>query len=258
VRQSLRALLGEYDPAPFRVLQGQPESPYIVICDHAGRSIPRALGSLGLSDADLQRHIAWDIGAAALSRRLANELGAWVILQEYSRLVIDCNRPLTSPDSIAQKSEDTVVPGNLAISPEQAEARAHCIFGPYHARISRELTERASRGQASILIFLHTFTPTFRGVARPWHAGVLRNRDGRLALPLLRALRADPQLMVGDNEPYAASEQTDYGMIEHGERRGLPHVELEVRQDLLADVEGQEAWARRLTRALRDVPTPSN
>ena len=258
MKQSLRALLGEYDPAPFRVLQGQAESPYLIICDHAGRSVPRALGSLGLSEAELQRHIAWDIGAAALARRLATELGAWVILQEYSRLVIDCNRPLTSPESIVQQSEDTVVPGNLAISPAQAEARALCVFGPYHARITRELTERASRGQASTLIFLHTFTPTFRGVSRPWHAGVLRNRDGRLAQPLLRALRAEPELLIGDNEPYAASEQTDYGLVEHGERRGLPHVELEIRQDLLSDAEGQEAWAVRLARALRDAPLPSN
>jgi predicted N-formylglutamate amidohydrolase len=258
VRQSLRALLGEYDPAPFRVLQGAPESPYIVICDHAGRSVPRALGSLGLSDADLDRHIAWDIGAAALARQLGAELGAWVILQEYSRLVIDCNRPLTSPTSIVQESEDTIIPGNLAITPAQAEARAHCIFGPYHARISRELGERAARGQASILIFLHTFTPSFRGVARPWHAGVLHHRDARLALPLLRALRSMPQLLVGDNEPYAASESTDYGLVEHGERRGLLHVELEIRQDLLADAAGQAVWATRLARLLRDAPTFSN
>lgn len=258
MRESLRALLGEYDPAPFRVLQGEPESPYIVICDHAGRSVPRALGSLGLSDADLDRHIAWDIGAAALARQLGTELGAWVILQEYSRLVIDCNRPLTSPASIVQESEDTVIPGNLAISPAQAEARAHCIFGPYHARISRELGERAARGQASVLIFLHTFTPQFRGVARPWHAGVLYHRDTRLALPLLRGLRALPELMVGDNEPYAASESTDYGLVEHGERRGLLHVELEIRQDLLADAAGQATWAQRLARLLHDAPTFSN
>ena len=247
----MHALLGEYDPAPFRVLQGQPESPYIIICDHAGRSMPRALGSLGLSELDLQRHIAWDIGVAALARSLATELGAWVILQEYSRLVIDCNRPLTSPDSIARLSEDTIVPGNAAVAPEQAEARADCIFRPYHARIERELNERAARGKASILIFLHTFTPVFRGVSRAWHAGVLHHLDHRLAMPLLGELRAEPDLVVGDNEPYAASARTDYGLVEHGERRGLLHVELEVRQDLLGDASGQDAWARRLARALR-------
>lgn len=248
-------MLGEYDPAPFRVLQGSATSPYIIICDHAGRSVPRALGSLGLSETDLQRHIAWDIGVAPLARRLGAELEAWVILQEYSRLVIDCNRPLDSAASIVQQSEDTVVPGNLAISPSHAQARARCIFEPYHARISRELTERAARGQASVLIFLHTFTPTFRGVSRRWHAGVLHHEDTRLATPVLRALRAEPELLVGDNEPYAASALTDYGLIEHGERRGLPHVELEIRQDLLADAAGQEAWAQRLARILRETST---
>lgn len=258
MRQSLRALLAEDDPAPFRVLQGTVGSPYVIICDHAGRSVPRALSSLGLAEAELQRHIAWDIGVGGLARRLGAELGAWVILQEYSRLVIDCNRPLVSPDSIVQESDDTVVPGNLAISPVQAEARAHCIFGPYHARISRELTERSARGEAPILIFLHSFTPVFRGVSRPWHVGVLHHKDARLAAPLLRALRAEPDLIVGDNEPYAASELTDYGLVEHGERRGLVHVELEVRQDLLADVASQEAWAKRLARLLRDAPQSSN
>jgi predicted N-formylglutamate amidohydrolase len=250
VSSSAGALLGELDPAPFRVLQGSASSPFIIICDHAGRSVPRALGSLGLTGADLERHIAWDLGAAALARRLGAELGAWVILQEYSRLVIDCNRPLDSPDSIVPKSEDTVVPGNLGLSSSQAEARAQCIFGPYHARISRELSERAGRGQASILVFLHTFTPVFRGVARRWHAGVLHHQDTRLATPMLRALRAEPELIVGDNEPYAASARTDYGLVEHGERRGLLHVELEVRQDLLADAAGQAAWAERLARIL--------
>lgn len=255
---SVGALLGEYDPAPFRVLQGDASSPYIIVCDHAGRSVPRALGSLGLSEADLERHIAWDLGAAALARRLGAELGAWVILQEYSRLVIDCNRPLDSPDSIVQQSEDTVVPGNLGLSTLQVEARAQCIFGPYHARISRELNERAARGQLSIVIFLHTFTPTFRGVSRPWHAGVLHHQDTRLAAQLLRALQAEAGLVVGDNQPYAASARTDYGLVEHAERRGLLHVELEVRQDLLADAEGQEAWALRLARHLRAAPAASN
>jgi predicted N-formylglutamate amidohydrolase len=157
-----------------------------------------------------------------------------------------------------QQSEHTVIPGNLAISPEQAQVRAHCIFEPYHARIRRELTERSARGDKVILIFLHSFTPEFKSVERPWHAGVLHHRDTRLAEPLLRALRAEPGLVVGDNEPYSASESTDYGLIEHGERRGLPHVELEIRQDLLADVDGQRAWASRLARLLQAIPIGSN
>jgi predicted N-formylglutamate amidohydrolase len=254
-------LLSEDDPAPFRVLQGRPqpaaESPYLVICDHAGCAVPRALGSLGLDQSELQRHIGWDIGAAGLAQRLGQELGAWVILQTYSRLVIDCNRPLGSSDSIAQQSEDTVVPGNRAVSVEQAQQRAQAIFEPYHARIRGELTERAEQGQTPILVFLHSFTPVFRGSARQWHAAVLYDQDTRIALPLLSALRGEPELVVGDNEPYAASPTTDYGLMEHGQRRNLPHVELEIRQDLLADEPGQDAWAKRLARLLRALPSTS-
>ncbi|HEY6077860.1 MAG TPA: N-formylglutamate amidohydrolase [Polyangiaceae bacterium] len=254
-------LLSEDDPAPFRVLQGKPqpaaESPYLVICDHAGCAVPRALGSLGLDQRELERHIGWDLGAAQLAQRLGQELGAWVILQTYSRLVIDCNRPLGSSDSIAQSSEDTTVPGNRAVSVEQAQQRAQAIFEPYHARIRRELTEREARGQTPILIFLHSFTPVFRGIARPCHAAVLYHRDRRIALPLLRALRAEPELVIGDNEPYAATAATDYGLVEHAERRGLPHVELEIRQDLLADEPGLDIWAKRLARLLRAIPIAS-
>lgn len=256
--ETRRALLAEDDPPPFEVTAGAPDSRYVIICDHAGCRIPRALGTLGLTQSEIERHIGWDIGVASLAQRLSRELSAWLILQTYSRLVIDCNRPLTSPDSIVQQSEDTVVPGNLAISPEQARVRAHCIFEPYHARIRRELNERAARGQATIPIFLHSFTPVYRGVERPWHAGVLYHRDTRLALPLLRALRSEPGLSVGDNEPYAASEASDYGLIEHGERRGLPPVELEIRQDLLADARGQELWAQRIARLLRAIPLLAN
>jgi predicted N-formylglutamate amidohydrolase len=151
-----------------------------------------------------------------------------------------------------------VIPGNLAISAEQARLRAQWIFEPYHARIRRELTGRTARGQSSIVIFLHTFTPVLAGSARPWHAGVLHHRDKRLALPLLRALRTEPGLVVGDNEPYAASEATDYGLVEHAERRGLPYVELEVRQDLLDSPAGQASWASRLARAIGGLSILAN
>jgi predicted N-formylglutamate amidohydrolase len=253
-----QSLLAEGDPAPFRVLNEDAPSPYLIICDHAGRKLPSVLGSLGVAEHDLDCHIAWDLGVASLGERLGRELRAWVILQEYSRLVIDCNRPLESPQSIVQHSAHAVIPGNLAMSAEQAQQRALCIFEPYHARIRRELDERRARSIEPTLIFLHSFTPELGGVTRPWHAGVLYHRDTRLAAPLLRALRAEPELVIGDNEPYSASEATDYGLIEHGEGRGLLHVELEVRQDLLADAHGQQAWAMRLARLLRGVPVSSN
>lgn len=255
---TLRALLKEDEPEPYRVVDGAPSSDHLVICDHAGNYIPRVLGNLGLAQSELARHIAWDIGASEVAEGLGRELGAWVILQPYSRLVIDCNRPLGSPQSVVQESDGTVVPGNVAIAPEQALLRAQCIFEPYHARIRRELDERRARGQSPALIFLHTFTPVLAGSARAWHAGVLHHRDQRLAAPLLRGLRSEPDLTIGDNEPYAASESTDYGLLEHGERRGLPCVELELRQDLLTSAHSRKAWIRRLARLFRSLPMLSN
>jgi len=216
---------------------------------------------LGLSEDQLASHIAWDVGAAGVARRLGAALGAYTVCQRFSRLVIDCNRPLDAADSIAPRSERTLIPGNLSVGPDAARERAREIFHPYHDEIRRALDERAAEGRPTILVAMHSFTPVFLDVARPWHAGVLYNRDSRLAQPLLRAFRDEGDLVVGDNEPYAASELTDYSIVHHGERRGLPHVELEIRQDLIVDGRGQDGWAERLARllpvALRDMPAPS-
>jgi predicted N-formylglutamate amidohydrolase len=238
------------EPEAAEVIAGGARSPFLFTCDHAGQRIPRALGTLGLSAAELDRHIAWDIGAAALSRKLAAALDAFVILQRYSRLVIDCNRPLDTPSSIATRSERTDVPGNLGLSAAQAELRARSIFHPYHARIVAELERRVVVGQPTVLVTMHSFTPVFMEDARAWHAGVLYQRDARLARPLLALLRGEPGLVVGDNQPYAVSDETDYAIVEYGERRGLLHVEIEVRQDLIADESGQAEWAERLGRVL--------
>jgi len=239
-------LLSPDEIGPLEVQGRDGPSPFFIVCDHAGRLIPRGLGNLGLADDQLDRHIAWDIGAAGVARRLGAALGAHTVLQRYSRLVIDCNRPLDAPDSIAAISERTVIPGNQGVGAAAAEQRAAAIFHPYHDEIRRALDARHASGQPTVLVAVHSFTPVFMDVPRPWHAGVLYAQDGRLATPLLAALRAEGDLVVGDNQPYAASAQTDYSIIVHGERRGLPHVELEIRQDLIADQQGQEAWARRL------------
>ena len=243
-------LLSADEGAPFEVLERDGPSSFFVVCDHAGRLIPRALGTLGLPDGELARHIAWDIGAAGVARRLSAALGAHTVLQRYSRLVVDCNRPLNAPDSIAARSERTAIPGNQGVGAAAAEARAQAVFHPYHDQIRAALDGRAARGQPTVLIAMHSFTPVFMDLPRPWQAGVLYNRDARLARALLAALRAEGDLAVGDNQPYAASAQTDYSIIEHGERRGLLHVELEIRQDLIADEQGQTAWAQRLARLL--------
>ena len=243
--------LVESDPPPFVVEHAGSASPFMLTCDHAGRLLPQALGTLGLSEAELGSHIAWDIGAAGLARRLAAALDAFLILQTYSRLAIDCNRPLRSPGSIVTLSERTTIPGNHAVSAAAAQARADAIFHPYHRRIAAELDARQQRGQPTVLVALHSYTPVYEGIARPWHAGVLYGRDARLGRVLLELLRAEDGLIAGDNQPYDVSDDTDYAIPVHGERRGIPHVELEIRQDLIADARGQALWTERLARLLR-------
>jgi len=256
-------LLAPDDVAPLDVQGRDGRSPFFIVCDHAGRLIPLSLGSLGLSEDQLASHIAWDVGAAGVARRLGTALGAHTVLQRYSRLVIDCNRPLDAHDSILPRSERTRIPGNQNVDPGAAEERARAIFHPYHEEIRRALDRREAMGLPTVVVAMHSFTPVFMDVARPWHFGVLYNRDARVARPLLEALRDEGDLVVGENEPYAAGDLTDYSIVQHGERRGLPHVEIEIRQDLIADGRGQDAWAERLSRLLTvaiaalPLPTPT-
>lgn len=245
-------LLGADDPPPFSVYHAGGASPFVLLADHAGQRVPRALAGLGLPQAELDRHIGWDIGIHATTRALAGHLDAFAIAQTYSRLVIDCNRPHTSPTLIAPASDGTVVPGNQALSPAQRARRIEDIFAPYHARIAAELDARAAAGRATILLAMHSFTPRMDGFERPWHAGVLYQRDPRFAHALRDLLRAEG-LVVGDNQPYAVSDASDYAIPVHAEARGLAHVELEIRQDLIADAAGQHDWAQRLARLLEPL-----
>lgn len=243
-------LLGADDPAPFSVHNPQAASPWLLIADHAGQRVPARLADLGLPQQELDRHIGWDIGIAEVTRLLADALDAVAIAQTYSRLVIDCNRPHGSTTLMPEVSDGTSIPGNLQLSADDRQQRIDAIFAPYHARIAAELDARAQRGQPTVLVSMHSFTPIMAGNARPWHAGVLYNRDTRLAHRLLQALRNEPDLVVGDNQPYAVSDTSDYAIPVYGEGRGLLHVELELRQDLIADAAGQQAWAQRLARIL--------
>ncbi len=199
-----------------------------------------------MPESELDRHIAWDLGAAGVARELARGLGAFAALQTYSRLVIDCNRRPGVPSSIADISENTEIPGNRGLAPSEAVRRARDIFAPYHGCIVAELERRKLSAQPTVLIAMHSFTPQFKGESRPWHVGVLYNRDTRLAHALLELLRKEPGLVVGDNEPYSVSDLSDYGVVEYGERLGNPHVEIEIRQDLLSSPAGQSEWAARL------------
>ena len=247
------ALLQPGDPPPFELLNPASASPWLFVVDHAGQAIPRALGDLGLPPGEIDRHIGWDIGIAGVARHLAGALGAWTILQTYSRLVIDCNRPLTSPTLVVNASDGTGVPANASLDPAQREARIGGIFAPYHERIEQALDARRASQRPTLLVMLHSFTPAMNGLARPWHCGVLYHRDTRLAHAVRDALQAEGDLVVGDNQPYSVSDTSDYAVPAHGEARGLPHVELEIRQDLIADDAGQQLWAQRLARLLRSL-----
>ncbi|HEV8678077.1 MAG TPA: N-formylglutamate amidohydrolase, partial [Stellaceae bacterium] len=218
--------------------------------DHAGRAIPRLLGTLGLPDSELGRHIAWDIGIAGVTEKLAQALDATAVLQTYSRLVIDCNRQPHWQSAVPTVSELTAIPGNQGIPAAEREAREREIFRPYHNAIAELLDRRAAAGQRTVLVAMHSFTPVFKGERRDMEVGVLYNRDARLARIMLDLLRAEGDLVVGDNAPYAITEGSDYTVPFHGEGRHLPHVEVEIRQDLIGGDAGQAAWAARLARLL--------
>jgi predicted N-formylglutamate amidohydrolase len=250
---TLMKLLTDADPAVFTVEHERGKSPFFITVDHGGRRLPERLGNLGLTEEELRRHIAWDIGASAVARRLGDGLDAFTIHQTYSRLVIDCNRDPAVDTSIVTVSESTEIPGNRNLSAAERAARANEILWPYHGRIVRALDEREAAGRPSVLIAMHSFTPAFKGVSRPWHVGVLYNRHPRFAHIMKALFEAEGDLVVGDNEPYAVSDASDYTIPVHGERRGLPHVEFEIRQDLIAEEAGQHAWADRLIRLMPEA-----
>jgi len=228
-------------------------SPFVLLCEHASNYIPARYADLGLHGPDLRRHIAWDIGAADLSRLLSQRLDAPLFLSGYSRLLIDCNRPLLAPTSIPTRSEDTEIPGNHGLTPDERQRRADAFFTPFHARVTAALDRRASTGARTIVVGIHSFTPVFRGVARPWHAGVLYAAAAPFGQALVARLAADPDLQVGDNQPYQIGRDTDYTVPIHGDRRGISAALIEVRQDLLGTAAGVEEWAQRLAPALAEV-----
>jgi predicted N-formylglutamate amidohydrolase len=253
VRDGIPPLLGDGEVPPVLEQNAASRSPFLFTCDHYGRLIPRSLGDLGLPASELERHIAWDIGIAGVATRLAQELDVHLIAQRYSRLVIDCNRPFDSSGSIPLISEATEISGNSGLNENEILARRREVFAPYHNHIDEVLDARAAQGIPTILVSLHSFTPVYAGVQRPWHIGTLYHRDTRLPPLFLELLHAEGDLVVGDNEPYAVSDQTDYTIPVHAERRGLINSGLEIRQDLIADQSGQHEWAERLARILREI-----
>ena len=247
------ALLGADDIPPVHEVNADARSPFLLTSDHYGRALPHKLGDLGVSASELTRHIAWDIGIAGVAEHLARMLDAHLVAQRYSRLVIDCNRPPGVASSIPVISEATAIPRNENISQQERERRRREIFDPYHGRIDAVIDARVQAKRPTMLLAMHSFTPVYAGVARPWHIGTLYHRDTILPRLLLRHLRAEGDLVVGDNEPYAVSDLTDYTIPVHAEARGLISTGIEIRQDLIADQSGQRQWAERLARILGEI-----
>ncbi|MCW2246995.1 putative N-formylglutamate amidohydrolase [Azospirillum fermentarium] len=246
-------LLGPDDPPPVSVLNPGSTVPVVLVCDHAGRAIPASLGRLGLAAADLDRHIAWDIGAAAVTHRLAGRFGAAAVLANYSRLVIDANRALHDPTAIPVISDEVVIPGNRAIDAHEQDRRVAALFTPYHDAIAALIAGHRAAGRVPALVSVHSFTPVMRGFARPWQVGVLWDYDPRIPVPLMERLRAGGRWCVGDNEPYSGRGTLGGTVETHAIPAGLPNVLIEIRQDLIADDAGAGEWAAVLGDALAPI-----
>jgi predicted N-formylglutamate amidohydrolase len=246
------ALLAEDEPAPFERVNPAGAAPLLLLCDHATNFLPRAFRSLGLDQAQLARHIAWDIGVAEVTRELARRLDAPAILSHFSRLIVDPNRPLDDPTLIPQIGDGIVVPGNRNLSPEARGRRLETFHRPYHQAIEQSLDAMAARGPGPAVVSMHSFTPVMKGFERPWQVGVLWNRDPRLPQPLMAKLRAQG-IAVGDNEPYSGRGGCGHTLQTHADRRGLPNVLIELRQDLIDTHHAAAQWSALLAKALTEV-----
>lgn len=233
----------------FDVIEGDPAAGLVLICDHARNALPREYGTLGLPPAELQRHIGYDIGAEAVTRGLARRLGVPAVLSRFSRLLIDPNRGEDDPTLIMRLSDGAVVPGNAHVDQAERERRLALFYRPYHDAIERVIAAASATGRDPAIVSIHSFTPAWKGVERPWHAGILWDRDGRLPKPLIAALQAEGDLVVGENEPYSGELEGDT-LNRHGTRRGRAHALIEIRQDLIAADDGVAAWVDRLGRIL--------
>ncbi|MBM3557923.1 MAG: N-formylglutamate amidohydrolase [Alphaproteobacteria bacterium] len=247
----IETLLGPGDPSPVEVINPGGRTPLLVICDHGGNAVPRRLGNLGLDQAALDQHIGWDIGAAAVARRLAAALDGPAVISRYSRLVIDCNRLPGHATSIAPVSDGVAVPGNRNLAPDEEEQRRREIFVPYHDAIARIL----DGGRITALVSIHSFTPVMADFVRPWQVGILWDDDPRLARPLLEAFRREGDLTVGDNQPYSAQGREGFSLHHHAADRDIPGALVEIRQDLITGGEGQAAWATRIGRIISNIRT---
>jgi len=248
---SPRKLLADDEPPAFEIVNANGSSQFVLVCDHASRRVPQCLINLGLTDEQLDDHIGWDPGAAEVARLLSKNLNAPLVLSGYSRLVIDCNRPLQSIQSIPEQSAGVMVPGNQNLNEEERALRVNDLFHPYHNAITELLDSRKNR--TTFLLSIHSFTPVLNNQQRPWNIGVSFWRDDYFAKKLIDALSQSNDILVGDNQPYAIDAEFDYAVPVHGEARGLPSAMLEIRQDGIRSVEGVANWAGRITKVCLQI-----
>jgi len=245
-------ILADDEPVPFTVLNENSELPMLLVCDHASRRFPVSLGDLGVDPAVRRCHLAWDIGAGALTRMLAERLAATTVFQQYSRLVIDCNRQLLDPGAFLEFGDGVVVPGNRNLAYEHKQARADEIYWPYHYALAEELVRLRERSNPPSVYAIHSFTPVLNGISRECEIGILWDKDRRVSTPMVEALR-EHDYVVGDNEPYSGKAPQDFTIDHHAESAGLPHVGIEIRQDLIDDEAGVNEIADILTPVIEKI-----
>lgn len=249
-----RTLLADGELSAVETVNPLGESDICLVCEHAGRLVPRALGRLGLTEADFDRHISYDIGAEGVSRRLSAQLDAPLVLQRYSRLVYDCNRPPEAPSAMPEISETTAIPGNRNLGAEERLQRTNEIYRPFHAAVADVLDAMEARGKLPHLVTIHSFTPVYKGVPRTLDLGILHDEDARLADALIELTRGyNPAIDVRRNEPYGPADGVTHTLLVHSAPRRMPNVMIEIRNDLIASEAGQQAWAERLARLLSAV-----
>ena len=236
----------------YRIVPGRADAGLIILCDHAENRMPEGYGTLGLPASELERHIAYDIGAAAVVEQLAHILGVPAVLTRFSRLLIDPNRGLDDPTLIMRLSDGAIIPGNRHLDAAEREKRIRTWFEPYHRAVTAVIDAAHAHHPHPALLSIHSFTEVWRGNIRPWQIGILWDADDRLAGPLIDRFVAEGDLLVGDNEPYTGKLQGDC-MWQHGTQRGLPHAIVEIRQDLIRTSEGQREWAARVARVMREI-----
>ncbi len=240
---------------PVSVFNKDGGSPYLFVCEHASNFIPETFEGLGLNADALRAHIAWDPGAVEVARHLATSLDAPLVESQLSRLLIDCNRPLDAHDLIPEISETTVVPGNQALNPMERLARIDLSHRPFHTAVENVIADRARRGLPSWVVTIHSFTPVYRDIWRPWQIGIIHDEDERIGAPLIAALRKDPNLNVGVNEPYSPADRVYYTLERHARPRNAPCAMIELRNNEITDARTQTEWAEKLATILKEIAT---